>query len=354
MPQVWGHLTGRHSRGFTLVEIFTVVAVICLIMGTLLPAIQGAREQARVLQCKNNLMQLGVALSHYNQTHGVLPPGSVYARGPITNSIDSPTGWIAQILPHMGAHAAYSSLDFADLPMSFLTAEQRLELKQAREQWQNAHPDAVLPPGHVLSTENQPKLQQASPPQIPFSNRIGFSWLACPSFSGMNLTQQFGGTNYAGCHDSRTTPIDTDNDGLLFLNSSESLMSVSDGAATTILLGEQCPSIGSRGWLYGDHSTLCAAGHLLSQVERAIQQQGVLDNSSGMISDYSNLSQDEQRQRLTQLQNETGTFGSSHKHHVNFTFADGSVKSISRGISLDVLKKLCSRKDGQVVSGHEF
>ena len=170
----------------------------------------------------------------------------------------------------------------------------------------------------------------------------------------MNATQQFGGTNYAGCHDSRKTPIDSDNDGLLFLNSSESLMSVPDGSSTTILLGEQCPSIGSRGWLYGDHSTLCAADHLTSETERNVQRQGVLDNSSGLISDYSNLSQDEQRQKLTQLQMEVGTFGSSHKYHANFTFADGSVKAISRGISIDVLKKLCSRNDGQVVSGDEF
>ncbi len=354
MPQVRRHCTARRSRGFTLVELLTVVAVIFLIMGTLLPAIQGAREQARVLQCKNNLMQLGVALSHYNQTHGVLPPGSVYARGPITSSIDVPASWIAQILPHMGAQAAFESLDFTDLPMSFLTAEERLELKQAREQLQHAHPDAVLPPHDVSSAGNLLALQNSPPPQIPFSNRIAFSWLACPSFSGMNITQQFGSTNYAGCHDSRTTPVDTDNDGLLFLNSSESLLTVPDGSSSTILVGEQYPSIGSRGWLYGDQSTLCAADHLLSEVERAIQQRGVLDNSSGMISDYSNLSQDEQRQRLTQLQNETGTFGSAHQHHVNFTFADGSVKSISRAISVDVLQRLCSRKDGPVVSGHEF
>ena len=52
-------------RGFSLVELLMVVAILMLVVALGLPALQAARESARTSVCLNNMKQLGIAHAGY-------------------------------------------------------------------------------------------------------------------------------------------------------------------------------------------------------------------------------------------------------------------------------------------------
>ncbi len=330
----------RTARGFTLVELLVVIAIIGILIALLLPAIQAARESARRMQCVHNLAQLGLALQSYEAAFEVLPPGVVDAKGPVENR---PQGykmsWIVQILPYIEEGVAFQHVDFTV---------------------------------GVYDKKNQPVRQ----------HRVRM--LLCPSDSGVRYDPEKDAlSSYAGCHHDVEAPIDADNHGVFFLNSSLRTREIPDGAGHTIFLGEKRLDPGDLAWMSGTRGTLRNTG---TPINRTVPSASWAvrawlspdDYESGeMFGGYEVTGEEEtggdaaaeapaadakppprppgeesppeggEDQGPAPLA--VGGFCSFHPGLANFVFGDGSVRALAETIDTGVYRQLGHRADGKLL-----
>ena len=216
----------RRHRGrraaFTLIELLVVMAIISILVGLLLPAVQSARNAARRTQCLHNQMQVAIAMENYEASFEAFPPGVVASSGPVLNQDTGYSfSWIAQLLPYIDQKNTYNHLNFQ------------------------------------LGTYDKAN-QSARSMQI--------AVLLCPSDSDVLSTtgDGLGQTSFYGSYHDSEAPIDIKNNGVLFLNSRIALDNIEDGASNTLLFGEAKALFGSYGWASGTRSSLRNAGTMIN------------------------------------------------------------------------------------------
>ena len=303
----WSIKRCRRS-GFTLIELLVVIAIIAVLIALLLPAVQQAREAARRTECKNNLAQMCLALQNYEMGFEMLPPGTVNPTGPIVNkpSLDAyHMSWTVQILPYLEMSTVFNHMDF------------------------NL---GVYAPRNL------------APQQRPIPVYV------CPSDYIAPLPNGRAASSYAGCHSSKSVPIDVHQDGILFLNSSVRYEDIPDGSAFTIAVGEKIMGPEVWGWASGTRDTLRNTGIGPNGGGLAFYQPpGVYSPEGELIEEPA---EDENAEKKTDEEKllEVGGFSSRHTGGAQFGMGDGSVRFISENVNPTVFSNLGSRNDGEMLT----
>jgi prepilin-type N-terminal cleavage/methylation domain-containing protein len=197
-------IVSSRRTGMTLVELLVVIAIIGVLMGLLLPAVQAAREAARLTSCSNNLRQVALGLQNYYSAKDRFPPGSVakeYVDRPSTPWTFYRWSTFATLSPYLENSAAYNLLDLSK-PLYSSTS-------------------GLVTPENIAGA------------------RTVVPTFLCPSDTFRRLHPNFGPINYAVCTGSGIgggTPEDTD--GLFFVNSKTRMSEIRDGSSNTIALSE--------------------------------------------------------------------------------------------------------------------
>jgi prepilin-type N-terminal cleavage/methylation domain-containing protein/prepilin-type processing-associated H-X9-DG protein len=107
MPCIHTDSCRYRPSAFTLIELLLVLAIIGVLIGLLLPAVQRVRAAANRTDCSNNLKQIGLACHQHHNTYGRFPPGWVYApfTVPQGNIVEGGAGTFTFLLPFLEQEA---------------------------------------------------------------------------------------------------------------------------------------------------------------------------------------------------------------------------------------------------------
>lgn len=317
-----------------------VIAIIGVLVGLLLPAVQQAREAARRMSCGNNLKQIGLAVHNFESTFGHLPQGWHDPPGPATN------GWSAQarLLPYLEQVALAGVIDFDQNYGNVLITVQGEPTKVA----------SFRVPTYLCPSEPGDRMRYDSDGN-PYHYPLNYAYNAGIWFVYNPARQQVG-------------------EGMFTANQSTRFRDCLDGLSNTVAFAEVkawTPYFREAGLpddlsMPGSAQQVCGLGGDFKSnsghtewVDGRVHQAGYTATfapNTKVICDVSGTAYDvdwtNQREGLSQT-DRTYAAVTARSHHVggvNVQLLDGSVRYVSESIDLQNWRALSTRAGGEVSS----
>jgi hypothetical protein len=313
-----------------------VIAIIAILIGLLLPAVQKVREAAARMSCSNNLKQLSLACHNYQDSLGFLPPSRI-AR-------DAYATWIVVVMPFIEGDNTYKLWD-----VRFGYGAQTNAARQATIKIFYC-PSRTRP--NLLSPSNQNRAGTSLTPGVhPGQSDLSGATADYAGCAGDGTARNQRGATGAIITGNVILPappgpqsgengIDQPNNNppalplvpIVSYRGYTALNRIDDGTSNTLLIGEKHVVLGREGLeSTGDHSAYNGVGY--NSAQRVAGPSFPLardprDTSSGF----------------------SDRFGGPHAGIVMFAMCDGSVKGIRTSLDTTNLRRLAHRLDGQVIT----
>jgi prepilin-type N-terminal cleavage/methylation domain-containing protein len=334
------------KRAFTLVELLVVITIIGILIALLLPAVQAAREAARLAQCQNNLKQLGLAMLDFEQASKRLPPGGWgYNWAPDAdrgNDVEQPGSWLYNILPYLeqlplyqrgsdGQPGLWTSTQLAGMAQVLQTPFAMMNCPTRRK--------AVAYPNIYYQTT---VLNDEGADRVPNDARGDYAACAGDQYSAqydpgppdlpsaLALDQSRGWPNLDDPASVGAANVAT---GISYKRSRVKIADITDGTSNTYMIGEKylTPDNYYNGWDTADNESF-----------------------------YTGYDNDNCRTTcLAPMQDQPGysdpsRFGSAHPAGWNMVLCDGSARLINFNIDAATHLHLGNRRDGYVIDAKQW
>jgi len=279
-----------------------VIAIIAVLIGLLLPAVQKVREAASRIKCVNNLKQIGLAMHQYHNDYLQFPAGEYVDVNNCASDCRGTPMWV-YFLPYLDQGNITNDWSY-----------------EASEGWNDAVNTPFLSyvvPVYVCPSNSVPLANYSSYP-----NRRDYFGVA-GSFS--TLPQGYRGNC---CYD-----------GMFFFNSVRTFESVTDGTSSTFAIGEACqPDLWGSGPGYGVATEGGPVGTLVGgSCEAPSCPQDNTQDYGRDARDLStfplNYTYGTPSNPILPTYDNNVPFGSNHPGGANFLFVDGHVGFISDSIN---------------------